>query len=343
MSSLSSPPASASLMIWSDWLELRAFCCSNYSCHTRDVVDALDFDRDWDSEKLDQDDARSEARLGEILEEINFRKKVMGPAYPYDLSSNGRRLVLAKRWSDGQSSYLFCLLLSHATSSLILSGDLSPSITYNERRLFQACATICAADYMTGPSVYFDFPRPDGSAIREKLREVVELWGEGKVRDQPLAGMSGKEKDGGIDVIAWRPNIDSRPSLRFLLGQTASGLSNWRDKSVRLHLDTFFECWFEERPAAKPAPALFIPFCVEPPDENFGSFSYEERIQGYLRVLTLQFGAFFYRHRLVAHLGRALGLHKQGVEPIDGVESLRDVRKWVRSFRRKAVRNLGEL
>ncbi len=342
MPNLSSPSSQARPSLWADWLELRAFCDPSYSCQTQAVSTTLDFDQDHESETIDGDDARHECRLAEIIEELHFRKRVMGPSYPYDVKTNGRVVTLRRRWTESQSTYLFCLMLSHATGSPILPKGLRPPISQKERRLFQTCATVCAADYMTGPSVYFDYPRPDGSSIREKLTQVVNLWGEGRVRARPLAGMSGREKDSGIDVIAWRLNVDQLPSFRLLLGQTASGITDWSDKSIIPYIENFLECWFEERPGTTPIPALFTPFCVEPPQENHERYSPEEVLRGHMLQLNRRFGVFFYRYRVAAHVGRALELAKQGISPIEERHRLRDVRSWVRSCRKRLLRLVTE-
>ena len=125
-------------------------------------------------------------------------------------------------------------------------------------RLFQDVAVAAAATIMCGDVISFGWPRPGGTGFRAALRGACRKLGLGEPLRYLPAWSSGKEKDAGIDVIAWREFRDRGPGKLVMLGQVASGL-DWPEKSVKNDTYRFF-AWFSKRPTEHFVPAIFIPF-----------------------------------------------------------------------------------
>lgn len=227
-----------------------------------------------------------EAFLQEALSHINERIDVLRDAYPFEFSSSGELLKVRSEFSRGNIIYLFCLLLSNANREEIFKlEERTYELNNRIRDLFQACSAWAAAGNVDGSAISFGFPRPDGTNFLTALTNCYRLFGEGTVRNAPLAGVSSNPKDEGIDIIAWGHRNDGAPGVQYLLGQAASG-DNWPGKSVVEFIKPFHDLWFSLSPASIATPALFIPHCIVPTEGT-----HQDRID----VLTRRFGRVLYR------------------------------------------------
>lgn len=274
-----------------DWLEYKVLA-SEYK-----IASVADLQRIWDvrrnAEDSDFEGSQSDADefLQSLSSELNYRISRLGNAYPFELSANGESLSLKENCSSGAYIYLLCLLLSHPKAGVVLNGRYLPRITNKVRDLFQACSTLAAAGEVLGHAYSFGFPRPDGTGFLEKLRIIYTKFGEGKVVDQVPKGASRKQKDGQIDVIAWKERADGAAGKYYLLGQVASG-NDWPNKTIKgAAIHSFHSTWFSNPQVASQAnAALFIPFCIIPEEGDTAN----ER----LHVLSHEFGDIYYRHVL---------------------------------------------
>ncbi|CAD6872169.1 hypothetical protein [Methylomonas fluvii] len=285
-----------------DWLELYALSSEFH------VAMFSELSRMWDkrrnTEKLDFQ-ASSSSEDDEFLEKIyqtaRERMDCLGDCYPFIFSDNDEELVFNKHTlNEGSVIYIFCLFISNANNRAIFDDDSFFSINNQVRDLFQACSTWAAAGEVQGHSYSFGFPRPDHSSFLPKLTAVYQKFSDGKVRNEPIPGVSINPKDEEIDIIAWRPRQDNAPGTYYILGQVASG-NNWPDKSITGAIDAFHANWFEIPPASRSIPAMFIPFNIVPTNK--------ETLQDRISVLTRRFGSLFYRYRipLLAKAGLEIG------------------------------------
>jgi len=104
------------------------------------------------------------------------------------------------------------------------------------------------------------------------------------------------------------------------LGQAASG-HNWSEKSVKDHITVFHEEWFEISPAMQATPALFVPEMLD--DEDL------------LRRVTRSHGQIFHRGRLPLDADQAPSLAKAGVGPIERIDDIAQVKRWVLDYRKR--------
>ena len=134
---------------------------------------------------------------------------------------------------------------------------------------------------------------------------------------------NGKEKDAGIDVIAWRDFADARPGKIILFGQVASG-KNWTAKSVKSDTPRFLS-WFSVRPTEHFIPAIFIPFpqhhdCTGRAAAAFEAVAHDEAWQR-----EQEFGLVIDRLRIVGAAAKRL----VGQRDDSGYETLTAVGGWI--------------
>ncbi|SCX37308.1 hypothetical protein [Nitrosospira sp. Nsp1] len=325
---LAQMPLDCEVHVIADWFEFYVLK-SQY-----EAASFSDLQRMWDRRRNTEDSApdgrreTSRARDGDeqfletVLTEVRERIKCLDAAYPFEFNKSGEGLRLKSDLEVGNVVYLFCLLLSSANSSEIFELDkFSYKLDNKVRDLFQACSTWAAASVTKGSAWSFGFPRPDGSNFLDKLRQIYELFGEGRVRDSPLPGVSLSLKDGGIDIIAWAHRADFAAGRLYILGQVATG-GNWPNKSVVEYLIPFHHDWFSDNPSSHPTPALFIPYCIPVPEDA--------TLQQRIHILTRQYGNVYYRYVIprLANEGYELAKNDTNLS-IDRIGDFDSIKAWV--------------
>ena len=260
ISNLSSPVFDAPPDVQADWLELAAFLSASGRSRLDDLIGQQDLE--WNQEPADfgETDEVLTDIVANVVAEVERRAHDLEGAYPFSMTEDGSSLVLTKEWSLGNAVYLFCLIIAHAVRSELVSLELAPDDASLRAAwdIFQVCATLAAAGRCDGPSYSIGWPRPDKTGFLEKLKQVWAHFGDGKPREVPLPGTPNQIKDEGVDVIAWWPERDEQPGQGFLIGQVASG-HDWKDKSIRPHLERFLNEWFCVQPVSLAPPNSFYP------------------------------------------------------------------------------------
>lgn len=272
------PPLKATPSILADWVEMRTladpsgffrlnnlkrFWDTNRETEASDPGGQYSPEEDTDSEGVSgyDDDAFLDAVNDELSERLNALKE----SYPFSFDSQGSglRFKINAELSEGAKVYLFCLLLTHWGADEVMDGTWTPNIDNKTRDLFQACATLAAAGFISGCAISFGWPRPNGNPpFLKKLREVYALFGEGQVVASIKPGASPMVKDEEIDIIAWKPRVDKAPGTHYMLGQVASG-DNWESKSLMGGIDYFHRAWFISPPVSEAKASIFIPHMVQ--------------------------------------------------------------------------------
>jgi hypothetical protein len=331
---LSAPSAEEHPAILADWLELQALSSANRQARILSISDIKDITQDAEAEDVADFDAETDGLIGRVTAEILRRATALSNAYPFQVNESGTLLTWTEPSTVGGTVYLFCLLMCHVSKSCLLdSNDLSAEAREG-RNLFQICATLAAAGLCQGPSFSFGWPRADGTTFSEKLREVYAVFGDGTPRAVPLAAAPQAIKDGGIDVISWRPTPDGLPGTFYVLGQVASG-NNWAEKTVLKDIEKFHWAWFDVAPATPVQGAMFVPFCITDSPEVGGDYDEQEFLVSRMQFIAKEFGHFVYRYRLpiLAHSARRLA--DEGVTPIEGLDRLANISDWIEAFVRR--------
>ena len=306
-----------------DWLEVMALTASRGVATRADVVrlyDRLGDDGhevrhdpstgdDLESEILEDD--RHEA-ADVVLDELEHRMAVVGKFYPFEIRSRGpvwsvRRVSSPENLSDessaGQACYIFCLLTS-AIRDRRIQGQGIPALERAMPVHFQNIASEAAADVIGGVSVSFGWPRKEGSAFLPALKDLHQQLELGMLHERIPLWSKGKEKDSGIDIVAWREFNDRRPGKLVLFGQVASG-KDWTDKSVKNDTPKFLS-WFSQHPTRHYIPAIFIPFPQhhECAGRSYAPFEEVASSEAWLR--EQEFGLVIDRLRIVGAAARRL-------------------------------------
>ncbi|WP_343520799.1 hypothetical protein [Sphingomonas sp.] len=265
---VNTPPLDAGPAVLADWLELAAFFDARARARLDDIDNAFKIQ---DQEAANDDgeaDAAKEDRRARIEGEIAERTEHLGEAYPFVLSADGEELALKPRNQLGTAAfYLLCLIFSHATKSAILERTPSArALAQARRRHFQILSTLAVAGHVGGPALSFGWPRKSGQTIVQAIERACLLSGVGTARNPPGPVASKYAKDGGIDVIAWRPAVNlAPPPAEMCFGQAASG-HGWREKNAPDEIPDFYESFYLNRPPTNTVGVTIIPFRLQPDD-----------------------------------------------------------------------------
>lgn len=303
---LQAAPFDADSHTAADWLEMKAILAPHGK------ASFVDIERAWEANRLseDTDPAGGEEQFDEWLNEriaiMERRRELLGGAYPFEFSDNDTalRFIGSANVADGKAVYLLSLFLSVAPSTSIFEEKVP--ITPWMRNAFQVCSGWAASGAIEGSSYVFGWPRSDETSFLQALRLVfVDLMADGEVlpRNNAPAGASRREKDGGIDIVAWKERLDRASGKIHLFGQVASG-ADWRDKPISPYVDALSRQWLLQPWIHPPVQAMFIPFSIIPT----GGASYTEQV----RFFSATFGALFYREILPAYAEIGLKLEREG-------------------------------
>lgn len=261
------PSATAPVEHHADFLELSALRSQKRSVSAREYMRDLGMasatetiadseDDDLPEEIDDQAEPLAEAAFAELDE----RRRSCGEAanvYPFRLYTNRVELDAD---SDG-SLYTFLALLSW------FGKDAGPAGSDGEKLFEEICAKAAEA-YLGGPSelvrsFVFGFPRRVAPAgFKTALNKLCNEMGEGQGHHKGRPKLP-DQKDGKLDIVAWREFEDRRQGKLITFGQCATGL-NW-DKKVSELPAAYDWCtnWMADRPAVWPVRSFFVPHRID--------------------------------------------------------------------------------
>jgi len=267
-----------------DWVEMRAVADSRRASSRGELLKSqyvlseaedehgttdLDTGDDGDGDDTIETEIANpqlEAWLNSVADELAFRAEALGDSYPFELEFHGEQWTLRYVGTDevdnfAQFCYVLCLLVTAVRFGLIQSppGVDGQSYAKDIDKCLQIVAYFAAAELVRGEAYWFGWPRPDNST---KVRDAVnQLFTKMGVRGEPAEEPQwthGREKDGGVDIVAWRNFGDGFPGRLILFGQVASGRSDWKDKSVMTYVDSYFKEWLRPYEQRNYVPAHFI-------------------------------------------------------------------------------------
>lgn len=189
-----------------------------------------------------------------VFEELECRLDACAGSYPFHIVSKGQmiRFVGDVGCSTGHILYAYMLL---ATRLNMNADRIHAGIDGAD--LFEELAAEAARCYLGDRSKSLVF----GTAARErgfkaKVQDLCMRTGEGDgFYDHVAAGR--RKKDGKLDVVAWTPFSDSKPSKLLIFGQCKTG-TRYEDQLAQLQPDSFCRKWFRSQPAVMPVRAFFV-------------------------------------------------------------------------------------
>lgn len=300
-----------------DWLELTALFDSFGVARLDALLGSLSELEETAEDNIGERDRMREQLIERLENEVESRQSLLREAYPFELSASGEELLRNDNWRDSRFAfYLICLITTHVTGSPILrvppAGEL---LTRLRNRIFQIVATLGLAGESRGPAFSVGWPRQSGETIVELLTRAAEAGGGFRVRNPPGPYVSPDEKDGGVDVIAWKHD-GMPPPTAFYFGQTASG-KNWPGKPVESHARVFGQAYMIDHMTGNRLYFTLIPYRVM--DESVWN------TQNLFHMGILE------RLRLPVRAWEGLQLAQSGM-PIDGANLLEDVVQWIDDF-----------
>jgi hypothetical protein len=162
--------------------------------------------------------------------ELTRRETLLRGDYPYLVA---RTALLRTPWRRPHLTYCALLLIASG-----MTYDIARLATCNEEaRLFEHIATRALTQYVSGTARRVGFPREDEvpAGFEEMLRFLRDELNE----EGPLGNVMSQypeAKDGGVDVVAWRPFRDRLSGQVIILGQCAIG-KNWAEKLTEFSME----------------------------------------------------------------------------------------------------------
>ena len=185
--------------------------------------------------------------------EIQRRIEACGEGYPFCLGENGVTLYPPPCKSNGKQAIYKYLLL--ATRLNMKSDRIHAGI--DGTLLFEELSAEASRDYFGDRSESMVFGTSDGSSrFEEKVDCLCANIKEGNGYE-PKGDKQGHERDGKLDVVAWKHFSDGFPGKVIAFGQCKSG-SHYSDDAPNLRPDSFCAKWMHSRPALVPLRMFFI-------------------------------------------------------------------------------------
>jgi hypothetical protein len=267
MNPLLVPTAKEPRVDQADWVELSCILSNpRGSMSMQDVIGAFrqggTVQNDWGSDG-------SESIAQAVFSELDNRQRACGKEnYPFNLDAHAVEI----KPDYAASPYVFQLLLTHY-------GIVKPAGMRSPERLFEEMSAHAAGQYFGGPgtatSLAFGFPRRyDAKSFHKALNDLCSKLGEGEGASLPegeeerrkrLAKLQ-EQKDGKLDIVAWRAFPDRRAGKLIGFGQCACGKTDWRTKFAELQPDAFFKRWLRKAFVVDPVRMFFVPRRIEHDD-----------------------------------------------------------------------------
>jgi hypothetical protein len=206
-------------------------------------------------DELPKDEPAGRQYVEDVLREVGRRGKYAPQTYPFRRTEFG----IERTDSAYLSLYSFLLFLSMREAPFrdsVYSNEVTP--------LFDFVGAAALADLFgkKARTIRFGWPitgdRPTGPRVA--LEWLATQLGLNHDKSAPLRS---KLKDGGVDIVIWRPFEDGRIGFPILLAQCTVGLHEWEKKGR----DIQRKLWrrYLGLPGSPPT-ALVLPFCVHRPD-----------------------------------------------------------------------------
>ena len=182
-----------------------------------------------------------EDTVDSVVGELERRCHLYGEASPFTI--DGDRIRPAINWRK-TPELLMCLIFS-------LKGVRKQKGIDDGTKLFERLSNEAVKTYLGGEAEVIGFPNKNNlikqiASIAQKTSEEI-----GHRNPRP------KDKDKGVDIIAWKPHGDNRPNQVVLLLQCGAGINFSEKKSISIPAWRDFMHW-----SADPIKGIMIPHIV---------------------------------------------------------------------------------
>lgn len=238
-------PTSRRLELFADWIEAQAYL-QNSDLPQSDLVDRLE------NTALVRDNDDAWLLVGDAFSACRARRKLMGPSYPFALA--GDRIELA---DDTKKAYLFCLFASLPEQL----KKLRLGYPADFRDIFEGVAAESLRRSMPQWNVHETGWAAAADAGKNAIVQNVVDWVRAKHFDPTVFPNA---NDAQVDIAVVRPFADDRSAFPVILGQCATGATDWKQKASRPNLDRWSAA---VQFSSKPLKMFAVPFALD--DESF--------------------------------------------------------------------------
>ncbi|MBQ0088497.1 MAG: hypothetical protein KBT27_04085 [Prevotellaceae bacterium] len=242
------PVSSSTIYELADYLEF--LCLLNGSEYS--IVNAMrqiDYISDEVDDNQEIEDNDLFDNLQDALSEIDRRSNACRGNYPFDTSQNGIKL----KECDQKIKLIYIFLLLSTRLNMIDNKFID---SIDGTALFEQLSSIVAGEYFGNRSKNKVFGTGVSGGFREKVIDLIKEIGEGDDYYDPEYSTH-DEKDGGVDVVVWKPFSDKYKGKLIGLGQCKTGTS-WRNEIGRLDPEIFCASYLKRQPISKPVGMFFV-------------------------------------------------------------------------------------
>lgn len=243
------PTARASSYEFADYLELLCFVTNNGVSITnahRQINYISDEIGDGD---YDEDDKLYDL-LQDALKEIDRREIACRGRYPFTTDNNS----IFPNPDCSRSYEIIYKYLLLATRLNMIQHKYTDTI--NGTLIFESLSALVAKEYFGNNAKSIVFGTGCRGGFRDKINDLTHQLGEGGKYKDPEEGTH-DEKDGGLDIVVWKPFTDMKKGKFIGFGQCKTG-TEWRDEVGRLCPNDFCSIYFDRQPYIEPVKMFFV-------------------------------------------------------------------------------------
>ncbi len=253
MSLLRVPGATSNISDIADFLEAKCILSEekSYSINSARSVMSIESD-ELNSDGINDDDSRLLDRLEEALSEIEQRNARCNNKYPFLVEYNK---VMVKQnavrlYYDVYVYMLFATMWNMGRKRIM--GGIDGAL------LFEELSEKIAKSYFgaNAKSLIFGTGAQERDTFRHKIESLLEALNEGGSFKEP-EGSTGRQNDGKLDVVVWKPFSDNRGNKLIGMGQCKTGTS-WEDMVTQLQPSAFFGSYCSMIPYVDPIRMFFV-------------------------------------------------------------------------------------
>ncbi len=244
-----SPRASAHEL--ADFAELQAWQRSSISVtDLYGLLGRID-ENDYSNGVTEEEDLPKE--IAAVFHEMERRSASCGNGYPFTMDERG--YVLRARRDVGYIKYITYKYLLLATRLNMRDNRVHGGV--DGALVFEELSAEVGRNYLGQRAKSFVFGTAGSIGnFADRVNRLCQQLGEGG----EFVGRNTvppTDRDGKLDVVAWKPFSDRRVGKLTLFGQCKTG-TDYRDTLTQLQPDAFGRKWFRDQPAVTPVRAFFV-------------------------------------------------------------------------------------
>ena len=197
-------------------------------------------------------DEEAEGRVEGAYGEIEWRQRVCGGDYPFEVGRDGHTLRVNSGHKPVHVIYKYLLL-----STRLNMKDDRCHAGIDGTLLLESLSAQVAKRYFGEQAESLVFgTAASGEGFQDKVNGLCRRLGEGGgFTDRPSAGVN--VRDGKLDVVTWKPFTDDLPGKLIGFGQCKTG-TDYKDSTTVLQPDSFIRKWMRGSLVVPPVRMFFV-------------------------------------------------------------------------------------